>query len=194
MLIYRACFYLEYTPTPWKDTKVIFIPKPGYVIYNFNEILHEDFQPLIETTTIFQAEAIAIGEAAKYLLKRKSLKPKYVKVFSDSRAVLQSLDSYDITSSTIEDTINILNQLGQITKRLTLNWIKAHHGHEGNEIADRLANVAARATSEQRYVPVSDSLVKNYINNCIYDTWGVKWKINSNLNKHTKMLFSRTQL
>ena len=70
---------------------------------------------------------------------------------------------------------------------MTLNWIKAHHGHEGNEIADRLANVAARATSEHRYVPVSDSLVKNYINKCIYDTWGVKWKTNANLNKHTKM-------
>ena len=34
MMIYRACFYLEYTPTPWKDTKVIFIPKPGKEDYN----------------------------------------------------------------------------------------------------------------------------------------------------------------
>ena len=98
------------------------------MIYKFNDIIHEDFHPLTETTTIFQAEAIAIGEAVKYLFKRKSLKPKYVKICSDSRAVLQSLNSHDISSTTIRDTITSLNQLGQITKRLSLNWIKAHHG------------------------------------------------------------------
>ena len=42
MLIYRACFYLEYTPTPWKDTKVIFIPKPGKEDYN----LAKSFRPI----------------------------------------------------------------------------------------------------------------------------------------------------
>ena len=139
-------------------------------------------QPLISTSTIFQAEAIAITEAVKYLCKRKSLKPKYVKIFSDSRAVLQALNSHDITSSTVQETVQKLNQLGQLTKRLTLNWIKAHNGHEGNEIADRLANIGARATSEHKYVQISDTLVKSYINNCIYDSWSLRWKQDINKN------------
>ena len=83
----------------------------GYVIYKFNEIIHEDYQPLIETTTIFQAELIAIGDAVKYITKKRSLKPKYVKKFSDSRAALQALDSYDITSST---TLNTIQNFGSL--------------------------------------------------------------------------------
>ena len=42
MLIYRACFHLEYTPTQWKDTKEIFIPKPGKENYN----LAKSFRPI----------------------------------------------------------------------------------------------------------------------------------------------------
>ena len=41
-LLYRACFYLEYTPTLWKDTKVIFIPKPGKEDYN----VAKSFRPI----------------------------------------------------------------------------------------------------------------------------------------------------
>ena len=99
------------------------------------------------------------------------------------------MDSHDITSSTVLYTICKLNKLGETTKRLTLNWIKAHHGHEGNEKADRLANMGARATSEHTHVPVSDKLVKNYIKTCLYDSWCVNWRKDTNLNKHTKMFF-----
>ena len=42
MLLYRACFYLEYTPTQWKDTNVIFIPKPGKEDYN----IAKSFRPI----------------------------------------------------------------------------------------------------------------------------------------------------
>ena len=42
MLIYRACFHLEYTPTLWKDTRVIFIPKPGKADYN----IAKSFRPI----------------------------------------------------------------------------------------------------------------------------------------------------
>ena len=73
------------------------------------------------------------------------MKPKYVKFFSDSRSVLQALDFNDITSVVIANTVEKLNNLGDKVKRLTPNWIKAHNGHEGNEIADRLANIGARA-------------------------------------------------
>ena len=90
----------------------------------------------------------------------------------------------------MKETFNTLNILGSNTKRLTLNWIKAHQGHEGNKIADRLANIGARAKNEQQPVPVSDTLVKTYITNCMYyDSWGMKWKTDTNSNKHTKKFF-----
>ena len=34
VLVYKACIALEYTPTPWKVSKVIFIPKPGKDSYD----------------------------------------------------------------------------------------------------------------------------------------------------------------
>ena len=59
----------------------------GVVMYLFNQI--------IPGTTIFQAELIAIANAAKHLSKCKTLKPKYIKFLSDSRAAaLMALDSH----------------------------------------------------------------------------------------------------
>ena len=34
VIVYKACIALEYTPTLWKDAKVIFIPKPGKERYD----------------------------------------------------------------------------------------------------------------------------------------------------------------
>ena len=102
---------------------------------------------------------------------------------------MHALESHDITSNTVNETIQKLNILGQNTRRLTLNWIKAHNGHTGNEIADRLANLAARTTSEHKNVQITDTLVKTYIKNRIYETWGLRWKLDINKNKHTKHFF-----
>ena len=33
MLIYKGCVYLHYTPKLWRETRVIFIPKPGKASY-----------------------------------------------------------------------------------------------------------------------------------------------------------------
>ena len=32
--VYKCCILLKFTPTTWKDTRVIFIPKPGKENYN----------------------------------------------------------------------------------------------------------------------------------------------------------------
>ena len=161
----------------------------GSAIYLFNQLIHEDFFPLAPGATIFQAELIAIANAAKQISKFKKIKPKYVKFFSDSRAALMALDSHKITSKTTHDTITALNKLGRATKRLSLNWIKAHKGHQGNEIADRLANQAANTGQEFQMVLISDNLIKQYIKDKIYDHWFQDWQSNTTQFKHTKKFF-----
>ena len=42
ILIFKCCLHLHYTPTLWKDTKVIFIPKPGKDDYT----LPKSFRPI----------------------------------------------------------------------------------------------------------------------------------------------------
>ena len=161
----------------------------GMVIYLFNQIIHKDFFPLAPGATIFQEELIAIANAAKFLTKYKTLNPKYVKIFTDSRAALMALDSLKITSKTTHDTITALNKLGRNIKRLSLNWIKVHQGHQGNEIADKLVNKAANTGQEFQIVNISDNLVKQYIKDKFYDHWFTEWQESDKLYKHTKKLF-----
>ena len=42
LLIYKCCIHLHYTPVMWKDTKVIFIPKPGKDDYT----MPKSFRPI----------------------------------------------------------------------------------------------------------------------------------------------------
>ena len=64
---------------------------------------------------------------------------RYVKIFSDSQAVVAALDSSEITSQAAKYAKEALNSLASCTKHTVLVWIKAHVGHEGNEAADILA-------------------------------------------------------
>ena len=64
---------------------------------------------------------------------------KYIKIFSDSQALLMALNKTTMTSKTVVKTHKELNKLGDKVQTLTLTWIKAHHGHDGNELADEYA-------------------------------------------------------
>ena len=41
-IIYKSCIFLHYTPISWKETKVIFIPKPGKESYR----VPKSFRPI----------------------------------------------------------------------------------------------------------------------------------------------------
>ena len=73
------------------------------------------------------------------LAGRLETSDRYVKIFSDSRAAIQALNSAIITSLVVEDTINALNLIGGKVERLEIAWIKALEIHWGNKRADQLA-------------------------------------------------------
>ena len=157
-------------------------------------MVHKDFIPLAYTATIFQAEILAIKHAISFIINRqKTLKPKYIKLFSDSRAALQALNSYTVKSSLVQDTIDQLNRLSNLTERITLNWIKAHNDHRGNEYADIMANTAANCTQEHIHVPIAYNLFKAHIKTAIYAEWIHLWQTDDNKYKHTKIFFPRME-
>ena len=41
-IIYKGMIYTAFTPTKWREAKVIFIPKPGKAIYQ----IAKDFRPI----------------------------------------------------------------------------------------------------------------------------------------------------
>jgi ribonuclease HI len=66
----------------------------------------------------------------------------YVKILSDSQAALLALNQNSFKSQAVYNTALKLNELASKSKKVTLVWIKAHVGHEGNEKADQLAKDA----------------------------------------------------
>ena len=119
-----------------------------YYYYDVNEepqTLHQGSYGLKPENTVFQAEIAAIREAAITLIQLSESQqlPPNVYIISDSLSAIQALNKYTNRSLQINNCIKILNKLGSLTV-LTIRWIKAHAGHEGNEKADELAKAGAK--------------------------------------------------
>ena len=110
--------------------------------------------------TVFQAEAVAIEKAAKFLIDHSESRDKYIRIFSDSQAVLRALDKEGVTSQTILNTKSALYELKQIKQAVTLKWTKAHIGIDGNELADEYTKLGATAEHNTQKLPIT----KNEIN------------------------------
>lgn len=91
--------------------------------------------------SVFQTEVLAISRCAELLHNRNPKGQSYV-IHSDSQAAIQALDSYSTNSSTVLECRKHLNRLG-LRNTVQIFWIPGHSGMEGNEEADRLANVGS---------------------------------------------------
>ena len=49
------------------------------------------------------------------------------------------MNSVFVQSGLVGETIDLLNELAQESKSLTIRWVSSHQGHIGNERADRMA-------------------------------------------------------
>ena len=112
----------------------------GLVIYHKNKRIHTESIPLPDTSTVFQAEIEAISNACKYALANpNNLDIKYIKILSDSQAAIKALNKPRITSQSVLTALEYMETLAINSRHLTLAWIKAHVGTEGNEQADQAA-------------------------------------------------------
>nr|XP_037871018.1 uncharacterized protein LOC119629397 [Bombyx mori] len=90
--------------------------------------------------TVYQAELLALCEAANEISRRKE---NVFAIFSDSMAALQTVadpDSLHVLAVRMRGALSHCKTQG---KSVSLFWIKAHAGLEGNERADALAKAAA---------------------------------------------------
>ena len=124
---------------------------------------------LPDKASVFQAEIYAINQAALFIHNLPNF--QFIKFFVDSQAALLALNSKDISSRLVGDTVHNLNL---ISGSVRLVWIKAHVGHEGNETADKLAKLGTtRPTPAPLALP--KQVAKQAIKEAIDEMWHFEW-------------------
>ena len=93
--------------------------------------------------TVYQAELRAINDAARVLVNWK-ITGEDITFLVDNQASLRALDNIDIKLKSVQDTLDTLNLSRNLIK---LKWVKAHNGHDDNELADEWANKARLGAS-----------------------------------------------
>ena len=112
----------------------------GFVIYHKNKKIHAKSIHMPDTSTVFQAEIEAISHACQYAIANpRELDINYIKILSDSQAAIKALNKPRITLQSVLTALEHMETLALEVKHLTLAWIKAHVGTEGNEQADQAA-------------------------------------------------------
>ena len=85
-------------------------------------------------TTVYQAELEAIYLACKYMDdNHEEIKPKYVKILTDSQAALKAQESIDFISTIALKTAEALENLNWRVKGCTIAWVKVHTADEATK-------------------------------------------------------------
>ena len=109
----------------------------GYVIMKGRcTLIHADSIALQREATIFQPEAAAIHQAVTFVLENYTEDIRFIRIFSDSQAVLLAIRNKFTTSEAVLDTKVHLNKLKAKANTIHVLWIKAHAVFNGNELAD----------------------------------------------------------
>ena len=111
-------------------------------------------------------------------------------ILSDSQAAIKALDNPRISSQTVLTALEYMETLALQVKHLTLAWIKAHVGTEGNEQADQAAKEGAAGRAHMRKIQtdIPWKVVKNKIEEYTTSNWRHRW-VSSPHYKHTKLFY-----
>ena len=135
--------------------------------------------------TVFQAELRAIQMACENIdLNDNTARAVHIHV--DSQAALYALTTPYITSQTVLNTIGKLSNLTK-THKVSLQWVKAHIGIPGNELADEAAKAGSRSDRlSEVELPKSRTELNSFIKEARNLTWQHEWQENIDLYKQTK--------
>ena len=163
----------------------------GMVIYKGGTVVTERSFRLPDGTTVFQAEVAAIAKAAEALCEMGAGAAKFVKIFVDSQAAITAVGNMQVTSKTVAWAVESLNRLADKTESVTLVWIPAHRGYEGNERADVLAKTGSKesGTTNSLEIGIPTATLKSQVRECVYEEWRGEWTGKKFAN-HTKSFYA----
>ena len=125
--------------------------------------------------TVFQAEVVAITQA-RIKITELNITGESIYIFSDILLAIKALNQHRISSTTILDCLNRINDVAA-NNSVSLNWVPFHTNIPGNEEADGLSREGTTtSTNVVGYMPYS--YVKKTINNNVHtgssETWTLK--------------------
>lgn len=146
---------------------------------------------LIDESTVFQTEIYAITKGAEKLLGITD-KNESIDFFVDSQAALLALDSNVGKTTLVKKCFDILNELGS-HRCVTLNWVKAHIGHNENERVDEVAKEGAQAPEIATAIPFPRAHLKALLLNNLIKEWNDRWQ-REKYCRQTKLWFPEIDL
>jgi ribonuclease HI len=124
---------------------------------------------LPSTTTIFQAEAIAMMNVIETMKEQCN----HLVVATDSLSVLKAIQSKEMKIE--PETITLRKIIREFcedqTKRLVLQWIPGHYDIEGNEKADDIAKRASTGEFDHISHPTSPNVIKQLQYQQAFSQW-----------------------
>ncbi|KAG8155780.1 hypothetical protein JTE90_025414, partial [Oedothorax gibbosus] len=126
---------------------------------------------LRDKNTVFQAEALAILHTIIWFI---STAFSSVEIFSDSLSAVTALGNTHPKSPIILDIQKRCRTLGS-SRFIRLNWIRAHAGFLGNELADFLAGSSVGLVPVCTRVRYPSSVLKNFYRERMRDGWQARW-------------------
>jgi len=157
------------------------------VIYDApDNVTHTKSFHLGASSTVFQAEVFAVGQAAITLVEMETI-DKNVLINCDSQAAIRALTKTVIRSSAVHNANQALNKLAE-SNRVKLSWIPAHSGFAGNELADKYAKLGSMNTDAVNVkLPVPRCVCYAALRRKTYHRWTNYF--GSNLPRHFGMLW-----
>ena len=150
----------------------------AWIITEDNYMLKHRNYHLGRTTSVFQAETMALLRLADYLIAWAYwYKDTGITIYSDSRSVLQALMNSEGNSCLLRDCRKAFLKLVDMGVKFQLSWIKGHKDFTGNEVSDFYARQASDNNTEFLVeVPVPRAFVKRQIHDLFSKYWDTLWK------------------
>jgi hypothetical protein len=115
----------------------------------------------------YQAEAAALVQAAIALREHIAVARDKVVIFTDALSVMTAVKSQH--SSDLSDLIDQLESLNKGYQKVVIQWVPAHCGIRGNEMADKLAKKGGGLPQTDTGLPYEAA--KSYISGCLSLKW-----------------------